>query len=306
MRIGELMRMTGTSLRALRYYETKGIVVPRRLVNGYRYYEPIAVRQVEQIQALTALGLSVEQTRPFVECLALGHHDADDCPSSLAAYRAAIEDMSARISELIRWRDRLANHLETAAARAMPGWATQEAPQLSENVAPTPIDQVVGRSIPPVVVAATDRSAVNLADLPDRALVFIYPLTGRPGTDMPVGWDTIPGAKGCTVEACGFRDRHRDLLKAGAGAVYGLSTQPTDYQRELAGRLGLPFPLLSDQELELAGPLALPTIEAGGQVLYGRATLLVEKGKVGHAWTSIPKPADHAAEVVAWLKETAR
>ena len=70
MQVGELARRTGTTLRALRYYEAAGLVVPRRLGNGYREYEPVAERMVAQIRELTALGLSVEETRPFVESLA--------------------------------------------------------------------------------------------------------------------------------------------------------------------------------------------------------------------------------------------
>jgi DNA-binding transcriptional MerR regulator len=70
------------TIRALRYYEAAGLVVPARLPNGYRDYEPMAVRQVEEILALNDLGLSVVETRPFVECLAGGHGAGDECPES--------------------------------------------------------------------------------------------------------------------------------------------------------------------------------------------------------------------------------
>src|SRR4051794_34197348 len=82
MRVGELARRTGTTVRALRYYEAAGLVVPRRLGNGYREYPPIAVRLVQQIRELTALGLSVEETRPFVESLADGR-EADVCAAAV-------------------------------------------------------------------------------------------------------------------------------------------------------------------------------------------------------------------------------
>ncbi|HEX9999268.1 MAG TPA: MerR family transcriptional regulator [Actinoplanes sp.] len=52
MRVGELARRTGTTVRALRYYESTGLVVPRRLRNGYREYDPIAERRVAQIRQL--------------------------------------------------------------------------------------------------------------------------------------------------------------------------------------------------------------------------------------------------------------
>src|SRR5215472_7389100 len=115
MRVGELARRAGVTVRALRYYEVLGLVVPSRLANGYRDYDEGSVRQVEEIRALTRLGLSVEDTRPFVECLASGHSTGDDCPASLAAYQRAIDQLSARITALTRRRDALAAHLEAAA-----------------------------------------------------------------------------------------------------------------------------------------------------------------------------------------------
>jgi DNA-binding transcriptional MerR regulator len=84
VRVGELARRTGTTVRALRYYESAGLVVPRRLGNGYREYDPIAVRLVAQIRELTGLGLSVEQTRPFVESLASGRDEIDGCTAAVA------------------------------------------------------------------------------------------------------------------------------------------------------------------------------------------------------------------------------
>ena len=51
--------------------------------------------------------------------------------------------------------------------------------------------------------------------------------------DLPEGWDNIPGARGCTPEARGFRDHHDELLESGAARVYGLSSQTGDYQPEV-------------------------------------------------------------------------
>src|SRR5262245_53271043 len=108
MRVGELARQSGVTVRALRYYETLGLVIPSRLPNGYRDYDPVSVRQVEEIPALTGLGLSVQDTRPFVECLAAGHSTGDDCPAWLAAHQRAIDQLSARITALAQRRDVLA------------------------------------------------------------------------------------------------------------------------------------------------------------------------------------------------------
>src|SRR4051795_8703510 len=119
-------------------------------------------------------------------------------------------------------------------------------------------DHLPGAALPDVTLPATDGSSVGVARLP-RTVLFAYPRTGVPGVDPLVpDWDLIPGARGCTPEVCAFRDLHAAFGEAGAG-IYGLSTQDTDYQREAAERLHLPFPLLSDAALELTRALRLPT-----------------------------------------------
>src|SRR5688500_8158222 len=106
-----------------------------------------------------------------------------------------------------------------------------------------------GTAMPALGLPSTDGGTFRVDVTPAgarRLVIYAYPRTGRPGEDPLVAdWDTIPGARGCTPEACGFRDHAADLRAAGA-AVAGLSTQDTDYQREAASRLRLPFPLLSD------------------------------------------------------------
>lgn len=58
MQIGELARRTGVSVRALRYYEEQGLLVPTRAANGYREYTKAALDVVGCIQLLYAAGLS--------------------------------------------------------------------------------------------------------------------------------------------------------------------------------------------------------------------------------------------------------
>ena len=114
-----------------------------------------------------------------------------------------------------------------------------------------------GTPVPSLALAATDGRLVDLAGLAGTVVVFAYPRTGRPGEPSPVaGWDAIPGARGCTPQACAFRDLFGELAAAGARHVFGLSTQDTAYQREAAEWLGLPFPLLSDEHLGLATRVA--------------------------------------------------
>ena len=181
--------------------------------------------------------------------------------------------------------------------------------RLPDNL-PAPADDgaaehLTGTRLPAIALPATDGSEVALDLLgAGRTIVYAYPLTGRPGTDQPEDWDTIPGARGCTAEACAFRDHHAELLAAGASAVYGLSTQDTDYQREAVDRLHLPFPMLSDEAFALTHAMGLPTFDAGGRTLLRRLTMVVRDGVVEKVFYPVFPPDGHAAEVLAWLVRT--
>jgi peroxiredoxin len=136
--------------------------------------------------------------------------------------------------------------------------------------------------LPPVALPATDGTSVRLDELPGRSVVFAYPRTGRPGEESLGGdaaWNAIPGARGCTPEACSFRDELARFREVGA-RVFGLSTQDTEYQREAVERLHLPYALLSDVDLEFTRALGLPTFEVEGTTLIRRLTLIVAEGRI--------------------------
>ena len=163
-------------------------------------------------------------------------------------------------------------------------------------------DHLEGGAMPSAPLPATDGSTVDLASLPGRTVVYAYPRTGVPGQALPAGWDEIPGARGCTPQSCAFRDHHAELVDAGASAVFGLSTQATDYQREAAERLALPFALLSDRALELASALRLPTFEADGATLIRRLALVIDDGRIAKAFYPVFPAERNATDVLDWLR----
>ena len=120
-----------------------------------------------------------------------------------------------------------------------------------------------GRALPDLALPATRGGAFNVSILGGRTVLYIYPRTGVPGVDLPLGWDDIPGARGCTPQSCSFRDHFAELKALGVAHVFGLSTQDTDYQREAAERLHLPFPLLSDAELKFTRTLRSADLHRG-------------------------------------------
>jgi peroxiredoxin len=159
--------------------------------------------------------------------------------------------------------------------------------------------------LPVIALPSTAGRRVVLANEPTRTIVYCYPMTGRPGVPLPAGWDQIPGARGCTPESCGFRDHHRELKALGA-AVYGLSTQATDYQQEAVDRLALPFELLSDRDLRFTQGLRLPTFEVGTGPLIRRLTFVLCDGVIEKVFYPVFPPDGHAEQVLAWLTGDAR
>jgi peroxiredoxin len=163
-------------------------------------------------------------------------------------------------------------------------------------------DHLLGMRVPSVVLPSTAGRMVNLAELTaPRTVVYCYPRTGVPGEPLPSGWDTIPGARGCTPQACDFRDHHRELADLGAD-VFGLSTQTTEYQKEMAERLHLPFEVLSDVEFRLCDALRLPAFEVEGMRLVKRLTLITRNGVIETVFYPVFPPNENAEQVIRWLK----
>ena len=161
-------------------------------------------------------------------------------------------------------------------------------------------DHLVGIGVPNVVLSGTNGTA-DLGALPGTAVLYCYPMTGTPGTALPEGWDTIPGARGCTPQATAYRDHVADLGLAGADHVHGISTQTLEELAEARERLHLPHALLSDADLALAEALRLPTFEADGKRRLKRLTMIVREGTIVHVRYPVHPPSDDAAAVLEWL-----
>ncbi len=161
---------------------------------------------------------------------------------------------------------------------------------------------LTGMSLCNVRLPATDGLHVDLPALQGTTVLYIYPMTGRPDRSLPDGWDEIPGARGCTPQSCSFRDHFADLKALGVDHLYGLSTQTTEYQREAAERMHLPFPLLSDAKLEFAKAMRLPTFDVDGMVLMKRMAMILRDATIRRVFYPVFPPDRNAADVMAWLK----
>ena len=142
-------------------------------------------------------------------------------------------------------------------------------------------EHLPGMAMPQLTLAATDGAAVDLSALgPGRTVLYLYPLSGKPGIDLPDGWDAIPGARGCTPEACGFRDHIAELRDAGAGACTASPAQDTDYQSEF-GDAHAPARSRSCRTPICASvsSAAAADVRGGRTTLYKRLTMIILDGR---------------------------
>ena len=157
-------------------------------------------------------------------------------------------------------------------------------------------DHLVGLELPDLTL---DSSAgeVNVRDF---GVIYIYPRSGRPERPLLPGWDETPGARGCTPQSCGFRDHNAELAALGA-RVAGVSAQSLDDQLEFAARNEMPFPVISDEWLDLARDPGLPTFDVEGLTLYKRLALVVESGTIAKVFYPVFPPDRNAQDVLDWL-----
>jgi peroxiredoxin len=164
-------------------------------------------------------------------------------------------------------------------------------------------DHLKGMHMPKITLPSSSGRTVDLSELSaPRVVIYAYPMTGVPGKHLPEGWDLIPGARGCTPQTCNFRDHHQELAQLET-YVFGLSTQTTEYQREMAGRLQLPFEILSDAEFRLCDALRLPTFQVDGMRLMRRLTFIVRESRIEQVFYPVFPPNESADRVLSWLRE---
>ena len=151
-------------------------------------------------------------------------------------------------------------------------------------------------------VAGHTSTTVDLSSRERLTIVFCYPRTAAANEAIPPEWDAIPGAKGCTPQACSFRDNSKALYDAGIDKLFGLSTQSTEVQEEFRERTHIPYDILSDAKLEFACALRLPLFEYEGNQLVKRLTLAIHKGRIVKHWYPVFPPDKNVYEVLEWAK----
>lgn len=162
-------------------------------------------------------------------------------------------------------------------------------------------DHLKGMKLPNLSLNATTGVAINLSQIKDKLVIYCYPMTGQPNVPLPEGWDEIPGARGCTPQSCSYRNHYQELKLLGAEVV-GLSVQSTGYQKEMADRLHLPFPIISDEDFAFQKALNIPTFSVAGITLLKRVTLIANDGVIEAVHFPIFPSDSDPAWVMEYLK----
>lgn len=113
MRIGELSRRTGVSVRMLRYYEAEGLLDPPRRPSGYRDYSEADAQQVARIRLLGEAGLKLETIRRFLPCVVTNRPDFHPCPELRAALRHEVKTLETHIARLGECHRVLSGYLDS-------------------------------------------------------------------------------------------------------------------------------------------------------------------------------------------------
>ena len=165
------------------------------------------------------------------------------------------------------------------------------------------MNMLKNKNFPNISLPNQDGNLLNLHRLDTfRMVLYFYPLTGRPDRPLPDNWNNIPGAKGCTIENCLFRDKYDEIITLNAVPI-GISTQDVDHNKEMTSRLKIPYDVLSDEKLELSNELNIPTFFVDSKIFLKRITLIVEKKIIKKVFYPINIINNHIEEVLKWLKE---
>jgi len=155
--------------------------------------------------------------------------------------------------------------------------------------------------LPSVSLKGVSDESIELSSMKGIAVIFFYPMIGRPNSPPMIGWNNIPGARGCTPQSCSFRDKYSQLEKLEV-KVFGVSSQPLIDQKEASARLKLPFELLNDSQFELTKALNLPTFEYDSSTFIKRITIISIDGVIKKTFYPVFPPDKNVNQVIEWLE----
>lgn len=175
---------------------------------------------------------------------------------------------------------------------------------------PVPIDDgacnhLLGTQLPSITLKSTSGVSVDVSSIKGLVVMFVYPMNGSPDAPPMIGWNDIPGARGCTPQSNSYKENYLILKNFGV-KLYGVSSQPLADQKEAKSRLKLPFDLLNDSELLLTKALCLPTFKYQESIYIKRLTLIVENGIIKKTYYPVFPANENVLDVIDWLEHNIR
>jgi DNA-binding HxlR family transcriptional regulator/peroxiredoxin len=196
--------------------------------------------------------------------------------------------------------------LQDWGSRYVMGEGTLSATSAARSLDARRVRHLVGRHVPQLTLSDAGGSGRDPVSAEGWTVLYCYPGAYASSDAYPVGWGEIPGAAGCTLESTTFRDRCDEFVRRGAHVV-GVSTQRPEEQATFAAKARVRFPLLSDQDLQLAAALRLPTFRAGGRDRLKRLTLIVGSDRaIRHALYPVADPVGSVDDALTALDRLQR
>jgi peroxiredoxin len=163
-------------------------------------------------------------------------------------------------------------------------------------------NHLLGRQIPDVILPSTKDSFFDLSNI-DReyGILYFFPMMTIPGKDLPLNWNDIPGARGCTPQNISFSENNTTLEEFDAISI-GISSQPIYDLEQLASKRKLSQILVSDNKLEFQKRLDVPTFDVEDKTVYKRLTLVIKNSKIIKVFYPVFPPDKHVFEVLKWLE----
>jgi len=114
MKIGELSKRTGVSIRSIRHYEKKNLIYSKRLDNGYRVFDDSTVKDIKTIQLYLSLGLNTDQIKEILECSRQNpqYNGYEACEDLLETYKKKYNEVLNQLKSLSELERKLFENIQ--------------------------------------------------------------------------------------------------------------------------------------------------------------------------------------------------
>ena len=166
-------------------------------------------------------------------------------------------------------------------------------------------EHLLGMVIPNTILPSTE-GKIDLSKSNTQYLIlYFFPMMVISEKNLPLGWNNIPGARGCTPQNITINEHIKDLQKYDV-RICGISTQSIVELTKLSSLRKLSQSLISDSSLKCQENLQIPTFHTENMTMYKRLTLIVKDSKIVKVFYPIFPPDKHIFEIVEWLENNSK